>query len=67
MKVKFAYTCPCGANGVVQQGEDSISKGMTLVGNCMGCTNTIVIGIDQIDKDLKVVKYTVQIRKTEKE
>ena len=66
MKVNLPYTCSCGASDVVQHEEVALKKDLALVGDCRTCRNTVVIGINDIDKQQKVINYTVQIRKTEK-
>lgn len=67
MKVKFPYSCSCGATGIVQE-EESLLKEHTMLGcDCALCSNTVVIIVNELDKEKKVVNYTVQIRKTERE
>ncbi|MCB1198806.1 MAG: hypothetical protein KDK51_10555 [Deltaproteobacteria bacterium] len=66
MNVKFAYSCTCGANDFAQHDEESLNGGEVLIGNCISCPNTVVIVVNELDREKKVVDYTVQIRKTER-
>ena len=62
MKIKFDLTCACKAPNFTEIEEDVVENGKIYLTTCKECNKTITLGVNELDKDKKVVSYTVQIK-----
>ncbi|MDL1870974.1 hypothetical protein FBR05_02090 [Deltaproteobacteria bacterium PRO3] len=62
MKIKLHLTCTCQAPNFIEIEDEQVMEKSSWIATCRDCNRTIMINVNKLDKNNKIIDYNVQIR-----